>query len=889
MTTTSNIHLGIAGWSNATYVVGARRSNAGNAYQCTTAGTSTSPPTGTGTGIANGGISVWKYLSAVDFTTLAAWAASATVLPATLTQPVIALLWNDSTVTAPLGTPIVTLTGHTTSGSNTITITPAPGESFQAVYQAAPTTAYAYNAANGVAFQCPAAGTSAVNYFLINDSNVILDGLQFKDPNSTSGCSIIGGSGSNLTIRHCIIDGFAQTGGAIPIGVSGNGLTITNTLVVGRNTTVGGAMLHTNATGYAIANNTFVHATLVTGQQALGSGTNVATSTMTSTNNIFYNYAIPYSASSGTPWLSSHCAYSAASFSGSNNGSDAGGSIFGITAAATFANFATDMHVKAGASSINAGLTDTTDIPAADDAFGTARPQGTFWDIGAHELLAVSAIVTRDFTVAMMVLQSMPNLPDPFSGDFTSDFGVGPYNEDPSFGIEWKQSYRKDNPAPIEWANSFVSHPISLTGQIPIEIKQSLPGLPNPWSQAFSSAFGVGPFTTDPIFPIEFRSTSPGATRDVGVGIEWRATFQRDIPAAAEFGGGMFRDSATPTDWRVSLAFTAAAPIDAAGTLVLNNSSPAERGGVVLRDAQVPAEWGGGAGFIANASFGIDWLQPVAGVAAVPIVWAQPVIADSSAPIQWTQSLVGSVAAPAEWIQSVLANSGGPVEWQSPTISASIIGAVEWRGGILSDNAAPVTWRATLTADTVAAIEVLRTAFGAAQAPAEASAGVVRDDVDGAEPGSGIVRDAIAPITTDILAASVSFMIPMDFGGSSATAGGAASIAIEWQALVTVNITANIGYASAISVNATALIEASIGVLGAASAPIDAGLSVIGDRSVPIEFLHQTVNLVSDAALPIEFGRVVYVDGVAFIETRKVRPTIGSKLEPDTWEADHEP
>src|SRR5579871_4797709 len=68
-----NIHFGLSAWSNKVFGPGARCSNAGNAYQCITGGSSTAAPTGTGSSINNGGAAVFKWLSAIDFTTPQAW------------------------------------------------------------------------------------------------------------------------------------------------------------------------------------------------------------------------------------------------------------------------------------------------------------------------------------------------------------------------------------------------------------------------------------------------------------------------------------------------------------------------------------------------------------------------------------------------------------------------------------------------------------------------------------------------------------------------------------------------------------------------------------------------------------------------------------------------
>lgn len=62
-TTAAATITALTAWANATvYNVGDRRTNAGNAYQCTTAGTSSIAPTGEAATIAGGGTLVWTFL-----------------------------------------------------------------------------------------------------------------------------------------------------------------------------------------------------------------------------------------------------------------------------------------------------------------------------------------------------------------------------------------------------------------------------------------------------------------------------------------------------------------------------------------------------------------------------------------------------------------------------------------------------------------------------------------------------------------------------------------------------------------------------------------------------------------------------------------------------------
>lgn len=109
-----------------------------------------------------------------------------------------------------------------------------------------------------------------------------------------------------------------------------------------------------------------------------------------------------YTASSGTTpmhdcWSAGFTTHSTSGrFSGSNNATTAATLSFGsgnVTSlpftTATFkvvVNTNHDYKLVTGSSLVDAGVTDTTDIPASVDAVGTTRPQGSAWDIGPYEL-----------------------------------------------------------------------------------------------------------------------------------------------------------------------------------------------------------------------------------------------------------------------------------------------------------------------------------------------------------------------------------------------------------------------------------------------------------------------------------------------------------------------
>lgn len=399
MTITRNIHIGLSAWQ-VTHVyasVGTRVSHSGNAYQLTVAGTSGSTgPTGTGSSISDGSCT-WKWLSAADYSSLSAWAAGWAIDGGTggLTDNVVGLVWNNGVITTTVGTPFISVENFVSDATHTITLKCAPGESFRDTMAAGTTTPLAYNAANGVSFQCPS-GTGSVVYFKLNNHYCNIDGFQFLSPDPASASSVVG-LGQNSTCTNCLFDAYSQTGSAI-LGNQGGLLANCVFYERGSNTFESTTSSFQGLTN--IVNCTFV---------ALTPSGNIATYTSSATSgaNVIKNcIAIGYtgtpvgnSSGSGCTYAVDHCLFSNATngWMAANANTDGGGNLYGKTAANQFVSATTDFRLKSTADALNAGTTDTTDIPAADDIAKTHRPQNTNWDIGAFELIlstAASALVT---------------------------------------------------------------------------------------------------------------------------------------------------------------------------------------------------------------------------------------------------------------------------------------------------------------------------------------------------------------------------------------------------------------------------------------------------------------------------------------------------------------
>jgi hypothetical protein len=378
VTVTSNIHFGLSVWvTSHIYGVGDRVSNAGNAYACTLPGTSNASggPVTTGASITDGTVT-WRFLSTIDFTTVQGWF---NAIPVGITQPYVGLVWNDGTITTTTSTSFLVTTANTGSSvTNTITLTAAPGESFRDRAGGVP---LGFNVANGASFTLPS-GVGGVNYFDIATNYFVLDGLQIYDPNTTSGSTLIGAesTATNLTIINCLLSGTAQTGGATIVNGAVN-TTIVNTIIVDRQA------VGDNFGAFQGGNVNFVNSALFAINTPTGGiGLNAPG---TVKNSAIFGYPNnPVAWSSGSVSVD-HSVFDAAV---PNSTMAIGtGVLFGKVAVNQWITPGTDFRLKAGSDFLNAGVTDTVDVPRNDDIARSVRPLGTSWDVGPFERVPVSA------------------------------------------------------------------------------------------------------------------------------------------------------------------------------------------------------------------------------------------------------------------------------------------------------------------------------------------------------------------------------------------------------------------------------------------------------------------------------------------------------------------
>ena len=405
MTITANIH-GCPAWaSSSAILIGQRRTNGGNAYECTFAGTTAASggPTGTGGTIIDGTVT-WKWLSAVDYTTLSAWGAS---MPATLTEPMIGQLWKKSnnasdtqqwTYTANA----LTISGVTTSSINTITLTTGPGESFSTL--GAGIGQLNYNQLNGVGL----AVTGGFSYGRLIDtntiSNFIISGIQFKNI-ITSSNSLIIYIGSSSTVNKCIFEGGGATNSShIYVAGSGGIITISNCLLYNASVFAGGTSQYTSLITCAlgssttnVTNCTLLHPTGLTPAWTSGA-IQTSYTTINLKNVAIFGFSLPLYNRGGTAFGNTYVITDVASWAGS---------LYLVTpgAGVQFSKTYINQFVNNAAGTVNALIKDS-----ASDLYGTGTLsgmpaedirgflRGTQPDVGAAEFTDHAAPPTMTIT-----------------------------------------------------------------------------------------------------------------------------------------------------------------------------------------------------------------------------------------------------------------------------------------------------------------------------------------------------------------------------------------------------------------------------------------------------------------------------------------------------------
>jgi hypothetical protein len=560
------------------------------------------------------------------------------------------------------------------------------------------------------------------------------------------------------------------------------------------------------------------------------------------------------------------------------------------------------MNPTPGSAVTNAGFTDTADIPGAIDAFGTSRPQGIAWDGGAVEIIA-GTTVSRDFVCSIDSQQSLPSIPndDPVFGiewrhaktiDFVapiawtagagSSFGsasdaqipleflhaktidsgsqiewgasvIPTQRSDAAIGIEWGvgrqrdfavslgslQGLATDVSAPNEWGS--VTFSTGVNAQMSLEILQSTPSLLGPWGQMFGPVFGIGPYSTDPRFAIEWSvnlTLQTPLSADASFNLDILQNAQNtDVAFPIEFGGGV--GSGLTTNWTVPIEWRAPVQVDASASLETNV--------LVARDAGMQAEWGATTSFSVNAAFVVDWRASV--------------VADSGGPIAWLKAL------------AVPVNMAAGMEWRTG-VAMDFSAASDLRASVLTDSAGLVAWAQPVTA-------------GSATIPIGISRSVMADGPTQVVTLATIQRDLPSLLEWNItIAIPANFSIPIEFAASVAADKTGAT---AWTASIIANSAAPLASAASLAADGRLAMEVLRGVQADAVAPTAPGGGVAGTIGAPLEFGHLTFTIMVDGTAPLEINSLVVGGIVVPVEPGAVHLTLGAKLEPDTWEFQNQP
>lgn len=364
-------------WAPSSFVpIGYRRRYLDSMYECITAGATgpASPPTGTGTNIVDGNVR-WKYLCAIDYTSLSDWYSHTA---SSLSDDWTVQIWRN--IAPGYGDAEVVLEyfnfqwNKTTHGHKTI-ITAAPGESFA---DNADNQRLWYNSHIGVAYNIlSSSGSSA---FGGASGDLTISRLQFRYQ-----VPLFAWTGTNIQVVGCV----CQQDGAPTFSAAGANCGLINCLVVdlippdqlAGFVTKWGQYINTGSG--ALLNCTFVSYTpdaLINGFLFLPnpSGADIMRNCLAfGAVDVLGNFAVGQDF--GGTVLYDHNISDDPVFPGVPDG---GSNAFGYTADSFFVDPLADLRLLSTAPARGAGVASNL-VPGALDITGYAR--GSSWDAGAWQ------------------------------------------------------------------------------------------------------------------------------------------------------------------------------------------------------------------------------------------------------------------------------------------------------------------------------------------------------------------------------------------------------------------------------------------------------------------------------------------------------------------------
>ncbi len=429
----------------------------------------------------------------------------------------------------------------------------------------------------------------------------------------------------------------------------------------------------------------------------------------------------------------------------------------------------------------------------------------------------VGTIISRDFVIAVEELASAPTLYNPWSSAFSIDFGVGPFTLGNIVDIEWRSGVSTGTTAfeqtiiAIEWRSAFVSDKIISSeikasnlnsgSVIPAEWQatasgsnvhrdaiigiewgsrtqrdavvradflQSYPSLPNPWSSDYSSVdFGIGPYTINTVFPIEWGITS-GTTTGITdtIQIEWgsttgvssvaiteiKASYQGTTVIPMEWNGThiSYNDNPIPIEWRTAVFKDTIVTAEYNATAVVTAIDNTEWRSTFNKDAVMPVE--AGSNLLRDTSVASEWITSVAVNSTTAAEYSATFVRDyiiGTTPM--ASALVDTIMITTWNIVPVSVSEVIPIEFGGSVIQSTDIIPIEWKMSLNIDAAVGVEYKASLQKDTIAQGEYSGSVTAMAVVPAEAKATIFEDYV---------VPTEFGHLTTSLIA---NFLLPLEF------------------------------------------------------------------------------------------------------------------------------
>jgi hypothetical protein len=297
-------------------------------------------------------------------------------LPATLTEPEVGRLLAQSHDLAGA----LSFSGHTTSATNTITLESAPG----AGWGNSTTHPMRPQAANGAILTC---NVYSAHVLYIDNSNIVIQGIQVRNDGDDAAGIYATGAATNTTVDRCLIQ--ASPSGGLAVVLFTNDAKFRNNAAINRSASGAGRGVWMGGGGICV-NNTVVRPVFLPG--ANGGSDYGLWSEFVNTlarNNAVFGFNVPAGGGAYGAGTTNNATDEASFGAGSAN-------LTGLTATNQFNDVgstsgwatAIDLRLKAGSALIDAGATDATNAPT--DAYGTVRPQGSAYDIGAYEAAAAT-------------------------------------------------------------------------------------------------------------------------------------------------------------------------------------------------------------------------------------------------------------------------------------------------------------------------------------------------------------------------------------------------------------------------------------------------------------------------------------------------------------------